>query len=386
VTDAMDRERLHRLLRLGFEKGASDIHFQVGYLPLYRFNGELVELRYKELTEADTEAIARTLIESYLPPRKLEDISELDLAYEIPGEGRFRVNISRERRAHNIVLRVIPIEIKTFEQLNLPSVLRECAAIRRGLVLVTGATGMGKSTTLATMLQEINATRKCKIITIEDPVEFIFQHRKSIITQREIGTDTPDFPTALHAALRQDPDVIMVGEIRDAETVDTALKAAETGHAVFSSIHTSDVVTTIRRALSFFAPEEHAQVRERLADNLQAVIALRLLPNKKGTGRVPAVEVMRMTRSIRECIRDANRTTEIRDHIAKGRELMQMQTFDQHLLDLYLANKISLEMAQGAASNPRDFATQLALEGAAQEIESASSHDLQVEIREDERF
>ncbi len=382
----MDRERLHRLLRLGFEKGASDIHFQAGYLPLYRFNGELVELRYKELSDADTEAIARILIETFDPQRKLESISELDLAYEIAGEGRFRVNISRERRSHNIVLRVIPIEIKTFEELNLPSVLRECADVRRGLVLVTGATGMGKSTTLATMLQEINATRKCKIITIEDPVEFIFRHQKSIITQREIGTDTPDFSTALHAALRQDPDVIMVGEIRDATTVDTALKAAETGHAVFSSIHTSDVVTTIRRVLSFFAPEEHAQVRERLADNLQAVIALRLMPNKKGTGRVPAVEVMRMTRSIRECIRDANRTTEISDHIAKGRELMQMQTFDQHLLDLYLANKISLETAQAAASNPRDFATQLALEGASQEIESASSPELQVEIRDDERF
>jgi twitching motility protein PilT len=382
----MDRERLHRLLRLGFEKGASDIHFQVGYLPLYRFNGELVELRYKELTEADTEAIARILVESVQPARALENLSELDLAYEIPNEGRFRVNISRERRAHNIVLRVIPIEIKTFEALNLPSVLRECADVRRGLVLVTGATGMGKSTTLATMLQEINANRKCKIITIEDPVEFIFQHQKAIITQREIGTDTPDFSVALHAALRQDPDVIMVGEIRDATTVDTALKAAETGHAVFSSIHTSDVVTTVRRVLSFFAPEEHAQVRERLADNLQAVIALRLLPNKKGTGRVPAVEVMRMTRSIRECIRDANRTAEIPDHIAKGRELMQMQTFDQHLLDLYQANKISLETAQAAASNPRDFATQLALEGASQEIESASSPELQVEIREDERF
>jgi twitching motility protein PilT len=382
----MDRERLHRLLRLGFEKGASDIHFQVGYLPLYRFNGELVELRYKELTEADTAAIARVLVESVGRAPKLEDVSELDLAYEIPGEGRFRVNISRERRAHNIVLRVIPIEIKTFEALNLPCVLRECAAVRRGLVLVTGATGMGKSTTLATMLQEINASRKCKIITIEDPVEFIFRHQKAIITQREIGTDTPDFPTALHAALRQDPDVIMVGEIRNAETVDTALKAAETGHAVFSSIHTSDVVTTVRRVLSFFAPEEHAQVRERLAENLQAVIALRLLPNKKGTSRVPAVEVMRMTRSIRECIRDANRTGEIHDHIAKGRELMQMQTFDQHLLDLYLANKISLETAQAAASNPRDFATQLALEGAASEIDSGSSPGLQVDIREDERF
>jgi twitching motility protein PilT len=299
----MDRERLHRLLRLGFEKGASDIHFQVGYLPLYRFNGELVELKYKVLAMADTEAIARLLMENE-KEKTLEGVSEVDMAYEIPGEGRFRVNISRERRAYNIVLRVIPLSIKSFEELNLPSILKTISSIQRGLVLVTGATGMGKSTTLATMLQEINRAHKCKIVTIEDPVEFIFTHERAIITQREISTDTPSFPAALRAALRQDPDVIMVGEMRDAETVDTGLKAAETGHAVFSSIHTNDVVTTLRRIVSFFPVEEHQQVRERLADNLQAIVSLRLLPNKKGTGRVPAVEVLRTTRSIREAIRE----------------------------------------------------------------------------------
>jgi twitching motility protein PilT len=358
----MDRERLHRLLRLGFEKGASDIHFQVGYLPLYRFNGELVELKYKILTTADTEAIARLLLE-FNPSKSLDGVSEVDMAYEITGEGRFRVNISRERKAYNIVLRVIPLSIKTLEELNLPSVLRTISSVQRGLVLVTGATGMGKSTTLAMMLQEINRALKCKIVTIEDPVEFIFTHEHSIITQREIGTDTPSFPAALRAALRQDPDVIMVGEIRDAETVDTALKAAETGHAVFSSIHTNDVVTTLRRVVSFFPVEEHQQVRERLAENLQSIVSLRLLPNKKGTGRVPAVEILRSTRSIRECIRDPNRAVEIRDHIEKGHSDMEMQTFDQHLLELYQANKIKLETARDAASNPRDFETKLALEG-----------------------
>ena len=380
----MDRERLHRLLRLGFEKGASDIHFQVGYLPLYRFNGELVELKYKVLTPDDTEQIARTLIEG--EDRTLEESSEIDLAYEIPGEGRFRVNISRERRALNIVLRVVPIEIQSFEQLNLPGVLRKIAAVRRGLVLVTGATGMGKSTTLATMLHEINKTRKCKIITIEDPVEFIFKHDKSIITQREIGTDTTDFPAALHAALRQDPDVIMVGEIRDARTVDTALKAAETGHAVFSSIHTSDVVTTIRRMLSFFPAEEQAQVRERLADNVEAIVCLRLMPNKKGTARVPAVEIMRSTRSIRECIRDANRTVEMRELIAKGREVMEMQTFDQHLLDLYQAGKIREDTAREAESNPQDFARKLALEGGAEGMDADGDGAPAVEVKDDGRF
>ncbi len=379
----MDRERLNRLLRLGFEKGASDIHFQVGYLPLYRFNGELVELKYKVLTASDTEQMARLLLEN--EDRNLEDSPEADLAYELPGEGRFRVNISMERRCYNIVLRVIPIEIKTFDELNLPLVMKEIAMVRRGLVLVTGATGMGKSTTLATMLQEINLNRKCKVITIEDPVEFIFKHEKAIITQREIGTDTKDFPVALHAALRQDPDVIMVGEIRNAETVDTALKAAETGHAVFSSIHTSDVVTTMRRILSFFPAEEESSVRERLADNVEAVVSLRLLPNKKGTDRVPAVEVMRMTRSLRECIRDPNRTIEIPQFIAKGREIMEMQTFDQHLLDLYQAGKIKLETAREAASNPQDFDTTLALEGDSAEIEEDQGSG-SVELGEDGRF
>ena len=359
----MDRERLHKLLRLGFEKGASDIHFQVGYLPLYRFNGELVELRYKVLTPVDTESIARMLIEASGCPEELDGRSELDLAYEIPNEGRFRVNICRGQRAYNVVLRVIPIRIESFEQLNLPSVLKEIAMVRRGLVLVTGATGMGKSTTLATMLQEVNRARKCKIITVEDPIEFIFTHERSIITQREVGTDTQSYADALRAALRQDPDVIMMGEVRDAATVDTALKASETGHAVFSSIHTSDVMTTVRRILSFFPAEEQAQLRDRFSENIQAVISLRLLTNKKGTGRVPAVEIMRSTRTLRECLRDPSRLLEVPDHIAKARGLMQMQTFDQHLLDLVRANKISLDVARSAASNPRDLERELALEG-----------------------
>ncbi len=379
----MDRERLHRLLRLGFEKGASDIHFQVGCLPLYRFNGELVELRFKVLEPSDTEAMSRILIGGD-PERQLEGASEIDLAYEIPDEGRFRVNISRERRSYNIVLRVIPIEIKSFDELNLPGILAKIADIRRGLVLVTGATGMGKSTTLATMIEQVNKTRKCKIITIEDPVEFIFRHERAIITQREVGTDTPSFPAALRAALRQDPDVIMVGEIRDKETVDTALKAAETGHAVFSSIHTSDVASSIRRIVSFFPAEEAHQVRDRLADNVQAIISLRLLPNKKGNGRVPAVELMRMTRSLQSCLRH-DKLDEISGHIARGREHMQMQTFDQHLLDLYQAGKVSLDVASTAASNPRDFATQLALEGDEPSIDAPEDPGT-VEIGDDERF
>ena len=322
----MDREKVCRLLRLGLEKGASDIHFQVGYLPLYRFHGELVELRYKVLTPEDTEEIAHVLLEGD-DRRPDAPFSELDLAFDLPGEGRFRANISRQRRCLNVVLRVIPPQIRSFEDLNLPSALRQITRLQRGYVLVTGATGMGKSTTLATMINEINRDRRAKIVTIEDPIEFVFTHDQSIITQREIGTDTGSFPGALRAALRQDPDVIMVGEMRDLETVDTSLKAAETGHLVFSSIHTSDVASTITRLVSFFPTVEQPQVRTRLAENLRAVVSLRLLPNKKGDGRVPAVEIMRSTRSIQECIKDASRTAEITDYIARGRT-ERMQTFD----------------------------------------------------------
>ena len=382
----MDREKLYRLLRLGIEKGASDIHFQVGYLPLYRFNGDLVELRYKILTEKDTEAIARILAEA--DNKKFDEFNELDLAFELPSEGRFRVNISRQRRFCNIVLRVIPLQIRTFEELNLPSTLRDVARLQRGYVLVTGSTGMGKSTTLATMIEEINHTRKAKIVTIEDPIEFVFTHDKSIITQREVGTDTTSFPDALRAALRQDPDCIMVGEMRDQTTVDTSLKAAETGHLVLSSIHTSDVQSTINRLVSFFPAEEQLQVRARLAENLAAIVSLRLLPTKKQNSRVPAVEVMRSTRSIQECIKDPAKTGELSSFIARGRGEM-MQTFDQHLLDLLRANKISVETALTAASNPTDFRTKLALEGGdpdAVDDEPTDKIEGPLEIDPDSRF
>ena len=381
----MEREKLNRLLRLGIEKGASDIHFQVGNLPLYRFNGNLVELRYKVLTPEDTEEIARLLLEG--DPRGEEmNFNELDLAFELPDEGRFRVNISRQRRYFNIVLRVIPLQIKTFEELNLPGMLKDISSLGRGYVLVTGATGMGKSTTLAAMMNEVNKVRKAKIITIEDPIEFVFTHDKCIITQREIGTDTASFPDALRAALRQDPDVIMVGEMRDLETVDTSLKAAETGHLVFSTIHTADVASTINRLVSFFPTEEQLNVRARLADNVRAIVSLRLLANKKETGRVPALEVLRNTRSIQECIRDPAKTAELSDFIARGRA-EKMQTFDQHLLDLLVANKISVDTALAAASNPTDFQTKLSLEGHSPDEESSGDKPLEpFELDSDGRF
>ena len=380
----MEREKLHRLLRLGLEKGASDIHFQVGCLPLYRFHGALVELRYKVLTPSDTEEIAQEL----LGVSSDDDLNfnERDLAFELPGEGRFRVNISRQRQFFNIVLRVIPLQVQPFEQLNLPGACRDIAQLQRGYVLVTGATGMGKSTTLATMLNEVNRTRKAKIITIEDPIEFVFTPQKSMITQREIGTDTDSFPDALRAALRQDPDVIMVGEMRDLETVDTSLKAAETGHLVFSTIHTADVASTINRLVSFFPTEEQLQVRSRLADNLQAIVSLRLLVNKKETGRVPAVEILRMTRTLSDCIKDPARTLEITEFLARGRT-EGMQTFDQHLLDLLRASKISRDAALSAASNPTDFETKLEMEGEMpEEAQTEQKPDVPFEIEPDGRF
>jgi twitching motility protein PilT len=380
----MDREKLYRLLRLGIEKGASDIHFQVGNLPLYRFNGNLVELRYKVLEPEDTEAIAKLLLEDD-PRQEAMEFNEVDLAYELPDEGRFRVNISRQRRNFNIVLRVIPLQIKTFDELNLPGMLRDIATLRRGYVLVTGATGMGKSTTLAALINEVNRQRKAKIITVEDPIEFVFSHEKSIITQREIGTDTAGFPDALRAALRQDPDVIMVGEMRDLETVDTSLKAAETGHLVFSTIHTSDVASTINRLVSFFPTEEQANVRARIADNIQAIVSLRLLVNKRDDGRVPAVEILRATRSIQECIRDPQKTNELNDYISRGKN-EKMQTFDQHLLDLLRANKISVETALAAASNPADFQTNLSMEGEVEVEEESEKPMAPLEIDSDERF
>ncbi len=375
ATQAFDKSTLLRLLRKGLETGASDIHFQVGYFPLYRFNGQLVELRYKELDHDDTNEIARLLLEEHPKFNDATEFNELDLAYEIAEEGRFRVNISRQRRSVNIVLRVIPPQIRTFEELNLPRALRTIAHEEsRGLVLVTGATGMGKSTTLATMINEVNCERKVKIVTIEDPIEFLFTHNKAVISQREIGTDTASFPDALHAALRQDPDVIMVGEMRDHETVDTSLKAAETGHLVFSSIHTADVASTIGRLVGFFPPDEQSQVRARLAENIRAIVSLRLLLNKKGDGRVPAVEVMRTTRAIQECIKEPSKVSEITDFIVRGRP-DGMQAFDQHLLDLLHANKISLETALAAASNQTDFRTRLELEGPQKDSPSEEKPD-----------
>jgi twitching motility protein PilT len=350
----MDQHVLHRLLKFGVDRGVSDIHFEVGYPPHYRLNGELLgAIKVPPLTSQDTESIAQMI----LGKREVDfnrRFGEIDVSYSLAGMGRFRASIFRQRGSVGIVMRLIPFQVRSIEDLVLPPVIAEIADSRRGLILVTGATGNGKSTTIAAMMRYVNETRHAHIITIEDPIEFLFEPGRCMIIQREIGSDTETFKDALVAAMRQDPDVIMVGEVRDAETAQTCLKAAETGHLVISAIHTPDTVSTIQRFIGMFETDSQAVIRERLGDALQAVISLRLLSAKNGAGRVPAVEIMRVTRTIREAVR-TGRLSEVPEQIRKGRDLYSMQLFDQHLLDLVNAGSISVESAIYASSNPEEF-------------------------------
>ncbi|HEY1549780.1 MAG TPA: PilT/PilU family type 4a pilus ATPase, partial [Kofleriaceae bacterium] len=303
----MDRNAFHKLLAFGVERGVSDIHFEVGYPPHYRLHGELLgAIKVPPLSAGDTEAIARMILEDRsVTVDFTRRFAEIDVSYSLAQRGRFRASIFRQRGAVGIVMRLIPIQVLSIEQLNLPPVLSEIADARRGLVLVTGATGNGKTTSMAAMLRYINETRHAHIVTIEDPIEFIHEPQKCMIIQREVGSDTESFSDAMTAAMRQDPDVILVGEIRDRETASTALKAAETGHLVMSAIHTPDAVATIQRYVGLFEAEAQDVIRDRLGDCLQAVVCLRLLASKDGRRRLPAVEILRVTRTIRECIRSA---------------------------------------------------------------------------------
>jgi twitching motility protein PilT len=352
----MDRNAFHKLLAFGVERGVSDIHFEVGYPPHYRLHGELLgAIKVPPLSAGDTEAIARMILEDRsITVDFARRFAEIDVSYSLAQRGRFRASIFRQRGAVGIVMRLIPIQVLSIEQLNLPPVLSEIADARRGLVLVTGATGNGKTTSMAAMLRYINETRHAHIVTIEDPIEFIHEPQKCMIIQREVGADTEGFSEAMTAALRQDPDVILVGEIRDRETAATCLKAAETGHLVLSAIHTPDAVATIQRYVGLFEAEAQDVIRDRLGDCLQAVVCLRLLASKDGRRRLPAVEILRVTRTIRECIRSA-RLGDIPELIRKGRDLYSMQLFDQHLIDLVNAGLVSMEAAIYASSNPEEF-------------------------------
>jgi twitching motility protein PilT len=343
------------LLRRAVETRASDLHLKVGNHPYTRIDGLLNAISdVPRITPEEMLSMAFSMMTNR-QKQKFKETAELDMAYGVAGLGRFRVNVFQQRGNVGMVLRVIPTKIRTLEELELPRILATVCEEQRGLVLTTGTTGSGKSTTLAAMIDRINSLRAEHIITVEDPIEYLHRDKKGFINQREVEVDTSSFSTALRAALRQDPDVILVGEMRDLETISTALLAAETGHLVFSTLHTLDATETIQRIIAVFPPPEQKQIRLQLASTLKAVISQRLVRKSDGAGRVPAVEVMIATGYIRDCIINPDKTRMIRDAIAAGTSQYGMQTFDQSLFELYSRNLITLEEALMRASNPDDF-------------------------------
>ena len=350
---------INDLLKIAAERRASDLHIKVGSHPVIRVDGELVPLvELKRLMQEDTIAMAFSIMSSR-QKEKFKNNYEIDIAYSVPGLGRFRCNIFQQRGTVGMVLRVIPVKILSIRELMLPVVLEKICEERRGLILCTGTTGSGKSTTLAAMIDYINAHRTEHIMTVEDPIEFLHRDKKSIVNQREIEVDTKSFSQALRSALRQDPDVILVGEMRDYETIETALTAAETGHLVLSTLHTMDATETINRIISVFPPHQQKQIRLQLAAVLKAVVSLRLLPRADGLGRVPAAEVMISTAYIRDCIENKEKTKLIKDAISQGTSQYAMQTFDQSLYLLYKNGLITLDEALRRASNPDEFRLKL---------------------------
>ncbi len=351
----MGKINLNDLLKIAVERGASDLHLKVGSFPMLRLRGELTPASSDHRLDHDDMTAAVAAVLPTAVQEAFKNNHEVDLAYSVAGLGRFRCNTFQQRGTIGMILRIIPMRVLTIEQLLLPPVMRKIAAEERGLVLVTGTTGSGKSTTLAAMIDDINSTRTSHVMTIEDPVEFLHRDKRSIISQREIGVDTNSFSQALRSALRQDPDVILVGEMRDFETIETALLAAETGHLVFSTLHTLDAAETINRIIAVFPPHQQQQIRTQLAGVLKAVISQRLIPNADGTGRVPAVEIMVSTAFIRDCIVDSSKTHLIPGAIAQGTSQYGMQTFDQSIFRLYKQRLISEEEALRWASNVDEF-------------------------------
>ncbi|WNG38975.1 type IV pilus twitching motility protein PilT [Archangium violaceum] len=347
---------LNEILQIALRGGASDIHLKAGLPPMFRVDGSLVPL--KDGKRLPPEEVARMVfgIMNEFQKEKFKQSNEVDLAYGVPGLGRFRVNVFQQRGTIGAVMRVIPTKVMAIKELMLPPILEKICLDERGLILVTGTTGSGKSTTLAAMIDHINATETNHIMTIEDPIEFLIRDKRSIVNQREVGVDTMSFAQALKSALRQDPDVILVGEMRDHETIETALAAAETGHLVMSTLHTLDATETINRIVSAFPPYQQKQVRIQLASVLKAVVSQRLIPRADGKGRVAAVEVLRCTARVKELIEDKDRTKEIPDAISQGFDTYGMQTFDQSLMSLVRQGLVTYEEAHRQATNPDDFA------------------------------
>ncbi len=351
----MNIETFHRYLQGALRSKASDIHFKPGMPAAFRIQKQLRPTSGEPLTGADTKDIAGFVIREKDVLDTLDTLQDFDTSYMVTGMARFRVNIFRQKGELALVLRTIPDQVPTFEDLLLPPQVEDLANYEHGLVLITGATGTGKSSTLASIIRHINANRSCHIITIEDPVEFVHQNNRSSVSQREVRTDTSDFNRALRAALRQDPDVILVGEMRDLETIDIALKAAETGHMVYSTVHTPDVSKTIGRLIGVFPREEQNMVRIRLAENLRGIMSQRLVPRADVSGMIVATELMKMTGTVEDAIRNPELTPNIKDIMEKSREQYGMMSFDQSLTDLYRGGLITLQTAKRFASNASDF-------------------------------
>jgi twitching motility protein PilT len=352
--------RIDDLLRMAMSFGASDLHLRAGSYPVIRVNGELRPLSgVSRMTQDETLEMAFSMM-SNRQKQHFKEVYEVDIGYGVSGLGRFRVNIFQQRNSIGIVARVISDTVKSFSDLGLPPILNHIAAEQRGLILVTGTTGSGKSTTLSSIVDHINQTRNSHIVTVEDPIEFLHKDKKSFITQREVDVDTRSFAEALRGSLRQDPDVILVGEMRDLETIETALVAAETGHLVLSTLHTLDASETLTRIISAFPPYQQKSIRIQLAGLLKAVVSQRLMKSAKGNSRVPAVEVLISTPLIRDYILHEDKTSQIRDAIAAGTSQYGMQTFDQSLFYLYQSGLISLEEALRGSTNPDEFRLRLA--------------------------
>jgi twitching motility protein PilT len=358
ATLAMD---LESLLRFAVTQGLSDVHLKPGRPPIFR-RGNAMDLVSPRgtgpLESKDIQALVDPIFEEH-HRAILREQGAADLGWGVTGVGRFRINVFRSRLGLQAVLRVVPSRIPTLQELCLPAVLANLATERRGLILVTGAAGQGKSTTLAGLVDQINRTRACHIVSIEDPIEFVIEDRRAVVTQREVLTDVPTFAAGLRSALRQDPDVVLLGEMRDRETIETALQAAETGHLVLSTMHTVDARETVNRILSVFEKHEHQQVRLMLASVLRAVVSQRLLSRKDGTGRIPAIELMLATPRIKDLLKTEEGPDEIPVSIAQGQAQYGMQTFDQSLTGLYREGRISYEEAMAHASSAADFALRL---------------------------
>jgi twitching motility protein PilT len=371
---------IDELLRTACENKSSDLHLKVGNYPYVRVDGDLRALtQYPRISSEDMLNMAFSMMTNR-QKQKFKENTELDMAYGVAGLGRFRVNVFQQRGNIGMVLRVIPTKIRTLEELYLPKIIDRICEENRGIVLVTGTTGSGKSTTLAAMIDRINSARTDHIITIEDPIEFLHRDKKGFVNQREVEVDTASFGSALRAALRQDPDVILVGEMRDLETIHTALLAAETGHMVFSTLHTLDATETVQRIIAVFPPPEQKQIRLQLAGTLKAIVSQRLIRKSDGIGRVPAVEVLIATEYIRDCIINPDKTRLIRDAVAAGVSQYGMQTFDQSIYDLYTQGLITLDEALANATSVDEFKLRIAgirttSDSAREEMERSSQTD-----------